>query len=220
MSIENEAVITCPKCHQEHPFTTWDSVNVTLDPEKKEAVLNGSAFLFECPDCGEKTMINYRMLYHDMERNIMIQYAVSDDEAVEAYNSLTDNGPASMIGSLKSDYILRIVRTQNELCEKIRIFDAGLDDRIIELAKLFMLAHYQQDYADEKPIEIYFTKEEEKNILIVYVGGEYKGGYVMPDDFYDKIYKGYVDKIPDIRKDGLFIDRQWAIETISQEKGH
>ncbi len=96
MSRRREAVITCPKCHKEHPFVTWDSINVSLDLEMKDAVLDRSAFLFECPDCGEKTNVNYRTLYHDMEKQVMIQYAITDEDADNFYKTFTDIANDSM----------------------------------------------------------------------------------------------------------------------------
>ncbi len=54
MSKNITEILKCPKCNQEHPFTVWQSINTTLDPEMKAAVLDRSALLFECPSCGKK----------------------------------------------------------------------------------------------------------------------------------------------------------------------
>ncbi len=59
MSSHREISITCPKCNQDHPFVMWSSINITLNPEMKAAVKDRSAFLFECPSCGEKTYVDH-----------------------------------------------------------------------------------------------------------------------------------------------------------------
>ncbi|MDD6708201.1 CpXC domain-containing protein [Eubacterium pyruvativorans] len=81
MSRSKEVMLTCPECKQDSSFTIWESINTTLDPEMKQAVLDKSAFLFECPKCHKKTNEDYGFLYHQKEDNIMIHYANSDEDA-------------------------------------------------------------------------------------------------------------------------------------------
>ena len=145
MSSHREITISCPKCKQDHPFVMWHSINTTLNPEMKAAVKDRSAFLFECPSCGEKTYVDYGFLYHQMEDRIMIHYANSDENAEAVYKMLTEDDPTGMLQDMrKENYLIRIVRTQNELREKIAIFDEGLDDRIIEIFKIYMLVTFLQ----------------------------------------------------------------------------
>lgn len=67
MSSHTKVIVTCPKCNKEHSIRIWRSINTTLDPEMKAAVRDRSAFLFECPSCGEKAYMDYGFLYHQME---------------------------------------------------------------------------------------------------------------------------------------------------------
>ena len=66
MSLEREETLKCPKCKTENKFHIYDSINVTLDPELKKKVLDGSLFKMKCAECGTETVINYDTLYHDM----------------------------------------------------------------------------------------------------------------------------------------------------------
>lgn len=134
MSQRREVSLTCPQCGKEHPFIIWNSINTTLDPEMKEAVKDRSAFRFVCPDCGAKTYVDYDLLYHQMEDRIMIHYARLNESAEQIYQMLTKDDPEDMVQDmLRNHYLIRIARSQNQLREKIAIFDAGLDDRIIEI---------------------------------------------------------------------------------------
>jgi len=215
MSSHREIIITCPKCKRYHPFVIWDSINTTLDPEMKAAVKDRSAFLFECPTCGEKTFVDYGFLYHQMEDRIMIHYANSDENAEEVYKMLTGEDPMGMIQDLrKENYLIRIVRTQNELREKIAIFDEGLDDRIIEIFKIYILVSLQEDNPGCKAIEILYFRDDEKNFVQIFSDGKPQGVAELPDKFYEELCQKYADKIPDIRKDGPYVDRQWALEAM------
>ena len=210
MSKHREITITCPKCKKDHPFVIWERINTSLNPGMKEAVKDRSAFLFKCPSCGEKNYVNYGFLYHQMEDRIIIQYADSDEEATTAYQMLM-----MMFKDMQKDeYLIRIVRSQNELREKIAIFDAGLDDRIIEIFKINALAVFFKAHPDSKSVEILYFRKDNKNYIEVFTDGEYGGAAEIIDEDYEKICQEYAGKIPDIRKDKPFINRQWALHTM------
>ena len=65
MSSQHFEKITCPKCQKDSEFVMYDSVNVSLDPEDKEKIIDGSLFLFKCPECGAEVRIEYGVLYHE-----------------------------------------------------------------------------------------------------------------------------------------------------------
>ena len=219
MSSTMETMVTCPNCNKEYPFIIWRSINTALNPEMKSKVKDRSAFLFECPSCGEKNYVDYGTLYHQMEDRIMIHYANTDENAKEIEKMINDEDPfgADMIQSFRNEnYLIRIVRSQNELREKIDIFDAGLDDRIVEIIKLFLVAKYQEDNSGYQSVNLYYRREDEKDIVEIYTDGQYKGCYEVPKEFYEDVYNKNIDKIPDLRKDGPYIDRQWTLENLNK----
>lgn len=215
MSQRREISLTCPKCGREPPFIIWNSINTTLDPDMKEAVKDRSAFRFVCPDCGADTYVDYDLLYHQMEDRIMIHYARLDESAAEIYQMLTKDDPEDMVQDmLRNHYLIRIVRSQNQLREKIAIFDAGLDDRIIEIYKIFILHTVQEKDPDSKDIEILYYKEptEGQDFIQIIADGKTYGVVELKKSTYDELYDEYRDRLPDIRKDGPYIDRSWALE--------
>ena len=133
MSRHHIEKVTCPSCHHEGDFELWDSINTALDPEMKEKVLNQSIFLYTCPSCGETFRLNYPTLYHQMEDLVMI-YLVPESEVKKTYEMFY--GENALFDFRIEKYLARIVTSPNQLVEKIQIFDAGKDDRIIELVKL------------------------------------------------------------------------------------
>ena len=135
MSRHHIEKVTCPSCHHEGDFELWDSINTALDPEMKEKVLNKSIFLYTCPSCGETFRLNYPTLYHQMEDLIMI-YLVLESEVEKTCEIFCEKNALADFHTEK--YLNRIVTSANEPVEKIHIFDAGKDDRIIELVKLLV----------------------------------------------------------------------------------
>jgi len=74
----------CPACGEESSTTVWRSMNVTQDPDAKELLLAGTVNVFQCPKCGYESMLDIDFLYHDMERNLCVQYY--------PYERLADDG--------------------------------------------------------------------------------------------------------------------------------
>lgn len=215
MSQRREISLTCPQCGKEHPFIIWNSINTTLDPEMKEAVKDRSAFRFVCPDCGAETYVDYGLLYHQMEDQIMIHYACSDENAAQIYQMLTGDDPTGMVQDmLQNHYLIRIVRSQNQLREKIAIFDAGLDDRIIEIYKIYILLAIQQKDPECKDVELLYYKDptEGKDFIQIIADGKTYGVVELKRSAYDELCEEFKAMIPDIRKDGPYIDRSWALD--------
>jgi hypothetical protein len=131
MTLKRTIEVECPNCGAKQPATIWSSVNVTLDPELRQRLLERDLTSFHCGDCGHSAELAYDMLYHDMTRRILVWLvaggAMPDDDASMAFGKL---------GAFGGDpYRLRVVDSMNGLIEKIRIGDADLDDRFLEVLK-------------------------------------------------------------------------------------
>ena len=70
---------------------------------------------------------------------------------------------------MDDDYTLRLVNSRNNLREKVYIFDQGLDDRIIELMKLFIRFDISQENPEHEVDEIFL---EIRDDVIRMVAGE------------------------------------------------
>lgn len=208
--------ITCPKCQKDSDFRIWSSINTQLDPELKSAVRDQSVFLFECPECGEKNSINYGFLYHQMEDSMMIHYANSEEnvqELLELYNN-TDNEMMKMM--LDEGYLIRVVRSREALLEKLAIFDAGLDDRIIEIIKLLYLVQFEEK---ENLDGVYFVKAGNEKVIEFVSDGRVLAHANFDEGIYSDIKKEFIDKMPPINKGDIIIDSSWAIECWRNNKG-
>ena len=129
MSQSSLISLTCPNCGHAQEFTSWHSINVSLDPDKKTALKNGTLTRFTCVQCGHESELNYPMLYHDPAHQFMIWMRA------DGTGGDTDLGEL-LVGDFLNRYRLRLVSSRNELVEKIHVFDEGLDDRFLELFKV------------------------------------------------------------------------------------
>lgn len=149
--------VTCPKCGAEKEVAIWESVNTSVDPSLKQMVLERRLTEFVCPSCGYTTPVIYGFLYHQPEDKVMISFVTSDDQVQGVINSFT-TPPFNMFPGYKK----RVVRSYEELTEKIRIFDSGLDDRVIEIEKLLLFPKIKAALPDA--VGVYFSKKNDNSI--------------------------------------------------------
>jgi hypothetical protein len=118
-------------------------VNVTIDPTLKKSVLDGSLVKFRCVSCGDVSILAYDLLYHDMDRGLLIWLKYPDEDG----SSRSVEAPEMNFGG-ENGYIHRTVRYYPELVEKILLADEGLDDWTIEFVKLEFSLKLGFDLAD------------------------------------------------------------------------
>lgn len=133
MSKEITLDTVCPNCgfHQEVQY--WGSINSDLNPELKARLMEGELNTYTCRQCFEVIQLGAATLYHDMSRGFMIYLLHDKEQHKQAEKEL-----AGFIAMLPN-YRFRFVDQELHLIEKIRIFEDGLDDRIVELLKMLIL---------------------------------------------------------------------------------
>lgn len=155
----------CRSCGAENVIKTYSSINVGKNPELKEKVLDGSLFVWECKGCGTKNLISSPLVYIDPSESLII---------VLSPETLSFELP--MEGEFAA-YSSRQVGSVGELIELVKIFDAGLDDAVIDLCKQvsgmemkkpdIKLKFLRLDGADN---EIIFTYPEEGEMKMIALG--------------------------------------------------
>ena len=211
--------LTCPKCGSRHPFQLWDSVNTMIDPQLKAAVLDRSLFRFQCPTCGNGTVVQSDFLYHQMEDRIMIQLAFSDKAAEDCYAMFTNTSDIAVRQLREQNYLFRIVRSYNELLEKILIFDRGLDDRVIELVKDPMMAFTLLSHPELKGADFLFYAEGDEMMFKVVGEDGPIGSIGLPQKLYDGVKRDFSHKLTDdMRKADPIINLEWARKTTGRDR--
>ncbi len=132
----------CKNCGQiSDNMASIENINVSHNQELKDMVKNGSAFIWECPNCNSRSLIDETKFYLDADNKLLIW--------INSKDNLLDEQKRNSIESQLSDYNLRIVSSIGELIEKVNIFDAGLDDIAIEVCKYVTKAELSDNIKDE-----------------------------------------------------------------------
>ena len=175
--------VKCTKCGNAGKFTIWDSINVNSESKTKQEVKNLEFFKYICPNCGESFQIDYVTVYNDVKNNFMIYYVPNGNpEVVRKIENI--------IVPEKVGEKARIVFSKDDLLEKISIFEANLNDVLIELIKPFVISKIEESGIEKERAEtLYFFSYKDGKITfsIPEMGDNYKVDY--PKHLYDELAK-------------------------------
>jgi len=137
----HELPYDCPQCGQANSATIYESINATLHPELRDRLLSGELVLLKCRHCGQEGFNAHPIVYHDASRAFLIQWISAPyAPTLDVVSRRLGRGGSEDCAKFKQEsptYRFRFVREFEDLQEKIRVFEAGLDDRAIEWLKLF-----------------------------------------------------------------------------------
>ncbi len=130
MSLMSRVEFECPDCHATRQVELVLSINRERDVKVHEQLLEGELNSVACA-CGKRTHLAATLLYSDEVAGFWCQVCVGGEEAErEAEAHFRQVGPTGT---------QRVVPSRNALVEKVKIFDAGLQDWAIELTKVLLL---------------------------------------------------------------------------------
>lgn len=180
MSLSEEQPITCPACKATSTARVHRSVNVTTDPELKEQLLAGRLFTFACPSCGRASrVVHPELVYHDVGRGYLLQ--------MDALGKFDPAALKGLAGALPP--VTRVVRDSNALLEKVKVFDAELDDRVIEVLKLVLVSQA----TDETPTRYLFegtgtpSSPEGRDLRFTLLSAKGISGLAVPRSAYEDL---------------------------------
>ena len=203
--------ITCPKCGKKHSFSVWDSINVMEHPDMREKVRNDEASRFQCPDCGASALLNYNFLYHDPEEKIFIFCNTEQTACDEIRRVLTDENNAF------KNYTKRIVPSYNAFKEKLMIFDARLDDKLVEIMKSGIFANLEAHYKDKNIDEVLFAVNEDgEKGFIMRSNGVMQAGMEFDESLYNALKEKAEETVALFSPTDVEIDTAWAREIIER----
>ena len=155
--------LSCPRCNHAQEVPTWDSINVTLNPQLKVHLFANQINTITCGNCGYHAMIGKDLLYHDMQMRVMIFERYSNHDIMDQLETLQQHCAPNAF----RDYRFRIVKSRRGLIEKILIFQDGLDDRVVELMKLSVISHADDlDAGDDQDVLLYYCGSNERQELL------------------------------------------------------
>ena len=209
MTITLRAREVCPQCTGEFDWDSYDSVNVSVDPGLKSALLDGSLLRRRCPTCACTFRSTRGVLYHDMDLGLQVSLRPDGQLPGPAMDKLAE---VMLAGPVGKGYRLRWVETVDALAEKVRVIEQGLDDRIVELVKVWLLGqegHLEDDLAflrvdaSEGPLEFLTSDGRRPRV---------------PRAIYDRVQEQFATKLaPDTG--WLHVDRAFALRVLGVKLG-
>lgn len=126
MSQSRDVMYQCPYCGKEFSIVVYDSVNVSEDRDLRERAMSGDLFQHSCPHCHKDFMVQAPLVYIDSDHHFVLWLSQQD---------ITKDLEHVAKPLIAQGYTLRRCATIQEFVEKIQIFEDGLDDIMVELAK-------------------------------------------------------------------------------------
>ena len=156
----SEIKTTCSRCGTQFTAEVPQSVNAAASSDLKEQVRSGELFTRTCPVCGTVNLLKFPFLYYDTDERLMI---------------VLSDAPLAAEG-LPEGYTGRLVATVGDLIEKIKVFECGLDDIVIEMCKFVTCRELKKDVplkflkSDGSDGEMTFTYPENGQMEMLAVG--------------------------------------------------
>lgn len=205
MSIQRTTSVTCPECGKQFQTTIFESLNTDYSPDVAKAVIRGDYFNCNCPSCGYLIHISYDCLYHDITHSAMIWLV--DRENPEARRKINDIR-SNLTPDIKTT---RIVEDVNALREKVSCLEAGRDDRVVEICKVFLESELLNQHPDVQIKRSLYTLVADTEMVFICdtKGNEF---HTQLDE---DIYHSFLELIerqssPVEESPYQIIDREWA----------
>jgi hypothetical protein len=139
--------VRCPHCGHEQTARLAHGVHVARAPEVREQILARTFHAITCAACLRGSVAERPLIYTDVDRKHWIQVALADErprwpELEVATRTLFAR---AFIGSplareLEARFRVRLVFGLEELREKLVVWNASLDDAVVECLKVEAIA--------------------------------------------------------------------------------
>ena len=203
---QKNVIVACPECGQKLEYSVHVVVDGATNRYHKLSIMNNQFFELHCDKCGHNMDMIYDFMYVDSEKKYAI-YLIDNENSTGANIALQINS-VFMREILGEDYRLRIVSTQNDMVEKIQMFDRNLDDHVVELMKLFCLHHASDVFVNNGVNNVNYCLHEGEDAFLLNIGnGEAVASF--PDGMYQEVAKSFANEISEC--ESLIVDRTWAM---------
>ena len=171
MSEQSTYIISCPKCQEAQSVDLYDSVNVAKDPELKERLLSNQLNRVTCGPCELDFRVDKNLLYTDPAHRAMVYLMPCTlaelDRAREEFEATTQVVGHILPGDVEAPE-LHLVIDRTELVEKIFLFEAGVNDRLIEYIK-YMIYVRNPEAVDPRTQQLLFNAQDSTDESMVFV---------------------------------------------------
>ncbi|MBR2066889.1 MAG: CpXC domain-containing protein [Solobacterium sp.] len=202
---------TCPYCGKTFETRLYEAVNASEDVDLAELSRSGDIFKHLCPHCHTDFMIQNHFVYHDPSRKFMI--VLSNEDVPYAMREYAKP-------MVEKGYRLRHCKTVRDFTEKVQIFEDGIDDVLVELAKYDSFIEFidnRKGNAEEvTSIEYQSTKDD---VMKINVRTDDKGlSFLIPVAGLEEVVSSQQDRFQLDEASFPCVDSAWIISLYLEDQ--
>lgn len=202
-----QSKLKCPKCGKSAPIPIFDSMDLSESSEStRKMALTGKLFVFQCPSCGKKEPLSYPMSCIDENTQSMITVLDKKDKKEDykriykVYKSMEPEDGDKF----------RVVDTCQELSEKLRMFEDGLDDRVVEVLKLFICEDIAGSTEELQKVRCIYKSIKNAQLIFSASYANDKYDIELPATSYFTVEETLSGLSGDSLMEAYMINQQWA----------
>lgn len=200
----------CPHCQKENKTTINTVISNIDNPRLSKKLIEDTFFQRKCKYCGEEYFIDHTVAYKDDKVEKVICYAADNEGEAAFVDTMMEN--MKLVEQGFELCPVRIVKERNQLREKARIFEMGLDDKIIEVIKIWGLEYLREHdvndmvhtilcwVLDDLSLEICFFTESESYMMM------------LPYEHYEETEDALMEMLEDEEEELYYVDIDWAMD--------
>lgn len=166
--IQNDTGV-CPYCKRRVQASYNKILNLSYRKDLQNKLNDDTLNTFTCLFCDNEFRYETELFAFDLQKKFAIM--VNKKDSYENYSHLRSDIYRMVFGD---DFKLRFVETCQEMAEKVRLFNLGLDDRVIEIIKQKHFSdimdnlkeHYRFLVTDITDTELIFTLYDDHDKVV------------------------------------------------------
>jgi hypothetical protein len=206
--------IRCEYCGTEYDHPTHHVVMKNESPDLAQGIIDDEFFYAVCPHCHRMTGVDHPVVYADLAKSAIIAYFDSVIELSLAQKQIEEWVQEFGVDAKRS--IVRVVSMQNELREKVILLENGLDDRVVEILKLWALERVREEGHHQEFDEMRCSVLEGGYVNVDFVGSEPMHMRVKRS-YYDQMAQSLMPAINQCQTP-LEVSTEWAVEFDAQNR--
>ena len=149
------------RCGHRYDVQVANGLHISLRPDPRHQIFEGTFHRFFCPTCGMTTMVDATLSFTDFPRRQWFTVAPSYglpwrrqwlEIARKSFQATMVDSAPELVAGWGREMTRRLIFGLASLREKLVIGDAGLDDRVVELLKIQLV----RDLRGTLSPEVYF----------------------------------------------------------------
>ncbi|WP_207478931.1 CpXC domain-containing protein [Arenibaculum pallidiluteum] len=160
----------CPACGHALAFETFASINADRRPDLRDAILDGSLQASGCPGCDQQGRAPCDLVYLDVERRSwilahpasdLLEWSDREEDALDMFQEAFGPLTPLPVRAMGREFRVRLVFGWPAFAEKLRCQDLGLDDELVELAKVAVMRESGTVHLDQTELRLVGGDQDE-----------------------------------------------------------